>query len=203
MDDRVIALYLEGGRLKEYADALVVGNSDDVKRATDDLSTISGVKKAIEEKRTEYTGPLNAHLKTINAAFKEFTEPLTQADATMRSKVLTYQAEQKRIRQEEERINRLRQEAAEAEMRLTGELAEPVGLVEVTPEAPTRYRTEVGTLGKAMNWKFEVTDFALLPDDYKLPDMVKIRKGIIAGASIPGVRAWQEESLRVTARKGD
>ena len=83
-------------------------------------------------------------------------------------------------------------------MKLKGELTEPINLVEVAPTPPAHYRTVAGDLGKAMVWKFEVMDFALLPDDYKTADMVKIRKVVIAGASIPGVRAWKEETLRVT-----
>ena len=52
-----------------------------------------------------------------------------------------------------------------------------------------------------MLWKFEVIDINLLPDDYKMADLVKIRRVVIAGAAIPGVRVWQEEALRVTTRR--
>jgi len=204
MDDRVIALYLEGGRLKEYADALVVRNSDDVKRATDDLSTIAGIKKAIEEKRQEYLRPLLDYQKEINVAFKDFTEPLTQADTIMRQKVHDYRAEQERIRLEQERINRLREEAARAEMELKGEIAEPVGLVEVAPVAPTRYQTDVGILGTAITWRWELVDFALLPDRFKVENATLIGKVVRAGErEIPGVRIYSEETIRVTARKGN
>ena len=115
--------------------------------------------------------------------------------------MLAYRAEQERQRQEQERINRLRAEAALAEMVLKGELTEPVGLVQVAEEAPARYRTETGTLGTAKTWRFEVEDFAALPDQYKEANMVMIRKVVQAGASIPGVRAWQEENIRITPRK--
>ncbi len=67
------------------------------------------------------------------------------------------------------------------------------------PEAaPSHIRTEAGTLSVPKGWKFEVENFSLLPDEFKLPDMVKIRKVITAGVKIPGVKAWQEESLRVS-----
>ena len=200
-DPRVLALYEESVKLLGYAEARTILSDDDVKVATADLSVIAGVKKAIEAKRKEYTGPINEHLKAVNAAFGTFTEPLARADTLNRSKVLAYRAEQERQRQEQERINRLRSEAARAEMELKGELTEPVGLVQVAEEAPARYRTETGTLGTAKQWQFEVTDFAVLPDQYKEANMVMIRKVVQAGASIPGVRAWQEEGLRITARK--
>ena len=200
VDPRVVQLYAEGVRLQQYAETRVILRDEDVKVATDDLSIIAGLKKAIEEKRTEYTSPINEHLKAVNVFFKAYVEPLTQADQVTRGKVLAYRAEQERIRLEQERINRLREEAARAEMELKGELSEPVALVAVAEEAPTRYRTDVGTLGTAKTWHFEVVDFVALPNDYKVADMVKIRKVVIAGASIPGVKAWQEENLRVTPR---
>ena len=197
IDPRVTALYQEGVKLQQYAESRIIQSDDDVKSATNDLSIIAKLKKAIEEKRTGYTSPINEHLKAVNDDFKRFTGPLLVADSLTRQKVLDYRAEQERVRQEQERINRLREEAARAEMQLKGEITEPVGLVEVAPEPPARYRTESGTLGRAKVWKFEVIDFAVLPDEYKLPDMTKIRKVVIAGVGIPGVRAWQTESLRV------
>ena len=83
-------------------------------------------------------------------------------------------------------------------MMLKGELTESVNLVEARPEPPAHYRTIAGDLGKVLTWKFEVVDFGALPDDYKLPDLVKIRRVVTARATIPGVRAWQEDSLQVT-----
>lgn len=200
IDPGVAALYQEGVKLQEYAESRTIQSTEDLTAATNDLSVISKVKKAIEELRTtKYTKPLNDHLKTINTAFKEFVAPLETADTITRRKVLDYRAELERKRLEEERINHLREEAARAEMALKGEVTEPVNLVAVAPVAPTLHRAAGGTMGAANTWKFEVEDFSLLPDDYKVPDMVKIRKVVVAGATIPGVKAWQEEGLRITA----
>ena len=201
VDEKMRSLGLEVIAIVQQAEARVVLSDADVHDATGEIALIAGLKKAFEEKRKEYTAPLNGYLKDINAAFKDYTDPLDQADKLTRGKVLSYRAEQERQRQEQERINRLREEAAKAEMQLKGELTESVNLVEVSPPPPAHYRTIAGDLGKTLTWKFEVMDFALLPDDYKLPDTVKIRKVVIAGATIPGVRVWQEESLRVTAPK--
>ena len=197
----VTALYQEGVRLQEYAEALVIVSDADIRSSTDDLSIIAGVKKAIEALRQDYVRPLNEHLKAVNATFKDFTQPLTEADGLLRQKVLAYRAEQECIRAEQERINALRMEAAQAEMELQGEITEAVRLTPVQQESPSRYRTDTGLLGTSRKWQFEVEDFAILPDEYKLPDTTKIRRVIQAGASIPGVKAWQEEGLRVTPRK--
>ena len=200
VDPRVASLYQEGVKLQEYAQARVIQSTSDIEAATDDLTIIAKLKKAIEGKRHEYIGPINDHLKALNEAFKNFVAPILQADSVTRQKVLDYRREQERIRLEQERINRLREEVAQAEMKLKGELTEPVQLAPVTPPAQKSYGTESGTLGSTKVWQFEVTDFNLLPNDYKLPDLVKIRKVVVAGVAIPGIRAWQEETLRVTTR---
>ncbi len=197
-DPGVITLYNEAVGLLAYANERTIATDDDVKTATDDLGIMSRLKKAIEERRKEYTVPLNAHLTAINETFKLFTAPLGEADTITRGKVLAYRAEQERQRLEQERINALRTEAARAEMELKDELTEPTELVEVAPVQPTHYRTPSAMTGTVKRWKFEVINFAQLPDEYKLPDTTKIRKVVTAGASIPGVRAWQEDELRVT-----
>ncbi len=198
----VMALYEEGVRALQYSQARIVQCYDDVKLATDDLSIIATRKKVMEEQRTSYTKPLNDHLKAVNDAFKRFMEPWNEADTLNRQKVLAYRAEQERKRQEQERINNLRMEAARAEMELKGEITEPVGLVEVAPAPATGYSTGAGQLGTVKIKKWEVIDLKLVPLEYMLVDAAKVGKVVRAGIpSIPGIRIYEEEVLKVTARK--
>lgn len=200
-DEAVIALHEQSLKLEQYATALVITSDDNVKRATNDLNIISGLKKAIEEKRKEYTQPIREHLDTVNEAFKALTEPLVNADQVTRRKILNYRAEQDRQRQEAEEIAKLERETAERKAALTGE---PIVVPEAVapPVAPSHYRAEMGTLGMPTIRKWEVVDLALVPDEYKIIDSVKIGKVVRAGIpSIPGIRIWEEETLRVTAKK--
>lgn len=201
VDPRMIALYEEGISFKQDAEAMVILSDSDISRATDHLSIIAKLKKAIEEKRKEYIGPLNDHLKAINETFKRFVSPIERADAIVREKVVAYRKEQERIRLEQERINRLRAEAAQAEMKLKGELMEPVTLVPVVPVEPTGYSTAAGTLGTTHTRKWEVDDLKLVPIEYLVIDATKVGKVVRAGIpSIPGIRIWVEEGLRITSQ---
>ena len=191
-------------RILEYAQSRVIATVEDSKSATDDLSIISKLKKAVEAKRKEKLAPYEAEVKAIRETYDYLMAPILEADKITRSKMLDFTKEQNRIRQEQEEINRKRQEAAEAEMRLTGELSESVNLVEVAPEAPKRVRTEMGIAGQRDNWKWEVTDLSLVPDEYKminagvLTRVVKASKGQI---TIPGIRIFNEPILAVTTKK--
>lgn len=203
-DEAVVALHAEVNKLEVYAVGLAVKTDEDVKAVTNDLSMIANLKKIIEEKRKEYVGPINDHLKAVNEAFKNLTAPLLSADRLLRDKVSAYRQTQERQRAEQEHINQLRMEAARAEMELKGEITESVGLVEVVPEQPDHYRAEAGTLGTAKIAKWEVADFVQIPDEYKMVDATKIGKVVRAGLrNIPGIRIWEEGSLRVTTQKGE
>jgi len=200
-DTEVQSFYQEAIRLQEYATARVITTAEDLKPATDDLSSIAKVKKALEEKRKEYLSPFRNHIEEISDAFKRLMEPILAADSITRDKMLAFDAEQKRIRREQEEINRKRKEAADAEMALKGELTESVDLVEVASEIPTTIRTDMGMVGQRMIRKYRVVDFALLPDQYKIENSALLNKVVKAGIpEIAGVEIWSEPIIAVNVR---
>lgn len=200
-DIQVNQFYAEALKAREYAEARVITTVDDLKPATDDLSLIARLKKAMEDKRKEYVKPLNDHVKTINDAFKTLMEPIETADSITRGKILAFQLKQKLIREEQEKINTLRLEAAKKEMELKGEISESVNLVEVIPEAPRRVSTDTGSIGQRDHWTFEVLDITLVPAEYLILDSAKVGKVVRAGLrTIPGIRIYNEPILAVNIR---
>lgn len=200
LDESVKLLVEQLTKLRSWAEHRVVANQVEVKAATEDLSSMANLRKAIEAKALEYALPVKAHLNDITSVFKGMLDPLREAVQITKDKVLAYNQEQERLRQEQEEINRMQREAAARQAVIDGYLDEIPEDKPLVAEPPKHIRTDVGMATTTTVWKFEVIDFALLPDQYKLPDMVKIRKVITAGATIVGIRAWQEESLRVTAK---
>jgi len=203
IDLAVITLYEESCKLLNYAETRKITTVEDLKATVNDTAIISRLKRAIEDKRKEYTVPINDHLKAINAAFQEYTAPLVQADQINRQKQTVYKDEQDAIVAEQERINAMRLEAAQAEMKLKGELTESVDLIEVQPAAPSIIRTDLGTSSYVNRWKAEVVDFALLPDEYKLPNMPMLNSAARSykdQRTIPGVRIYNEPDIRMSAR---
>ena len=158
---------------------------------------MSSLKKTIEDRRKEYVSPLNDKVKSINTLFKTITEPLEQADQITGRKVLDYRAEQERKQREAEAINQAKQDLARREMELKGEITVDTTPVEI-PQAPAKVtRGALGQVSTAKVWKWEVEDFAKIPDEFKITDDKKILKAIQSGRIIPGIKAKQEEILRV------
>lgn len=203
--DAVVALREQALSLLEYAIARQIASDDDVKGAVEDLSIISGIKKALEEHRQQYTKPLHAELARVNDTFKMVSIPLEDADKITRDKVKAYNAEQDRKKAEAEAINQQKQEIARREMELHGEILPDTDTKPVeVPLPPARHvYGRAGTSTTTQIWKWEVTDFKALPDEYKQPDAAKITKLVKAGMrTIPGVRIYHEDSLRITPKKG-
>jgi len=183
----IISLKSQAEELLTYAENRVIIIDDDVKSATDDLSIIAKAKKVLEDKRKEYVKPLNDQVKIINNTFMLVSGPLLQADAITRQKILAYRKEQEQKKIEVEKLNR--------EGKVVGKL------IEILPEQPSHIDATFGTADKMMIRKWEVEDFAKVPDEYKLIDSARVNKLVKAGIpSIPGIRIFKEETLRVTAK---
>jgi hypothetical protein len=203
IDQGVLSLHEQALKLRTYATETYIDNDTDVRVATNDLSTIAKLKKALEEKRKEYIGPINEHLKFINDAFKTITGPLEEADQITRRKILDYRAAEQKKADEIAEINRLRVEAAQREAQLsgTGEISEPVVVIETPPPPVTTIRADVGTLGTMKIWKWEVTDITKVPAEYLIVDGARLTRVVKAGVrDIPGIRIYSEDTLTVRAK---
>ena len=200
LDAGVVALFNEATALRDYAYGRKIESLADLKGATGDLNIIRKLKRTLEALRKDWVQPINDHVKAINNDFATLMAPVLEADKVTADKILEYDQEQKRIRQEQEEINRLRIEAAEKEAALNhGEITESVDLVKVI-EVPDYVRTDIGNAGMRDNWKWRLVDFALVPNEYKKIDegvltrVVKASKGKI---TIPGIEQYNEPIIAV------
>ena len=200
-DVEVLNYHTEAVKLEQHARARFITDIVTLKEATDDLAIISKLKKAMEDRRKEYIAPHKAEIDAILETYKALMMPVLEAERVTKDKMLVYNNEQRRIRQEQEEINRKRQEAAEQEMRLKGELSESVNLVEVAPEPAKSISTDMGTSGQRMIRKWELMDMSQVPEEYKMLDSARITKVVKAGIpSITGIRIYEEPIITVTAR---
>ena len=209
------------------ANTLQVSNAAEANTAADLLKAISSTKKSIEDKRKEYTAPLVAAQKSINADFKKMTEPFEQAEKIVKSKIATFHdAEQKRLAEErrkeaEAAAEKARKEAEEAAKERAAQAqdedekkriesqaeqeaqaaAEAAALA--TEEAAKKAEPKMeGNRGKAVAskvWTFEITDEAKIPREFCVVHEPAIRAAIKDGArEIAGVRIYQE--TRISSR---
>jgi hypothetical protein len=201
-DLAIVNLRAEIIKLSNYATFRVIKCDLDLTPAGDDLVLVSKLKRALKEKQDEYVSPIKAHLEKVQFVFKDLLACLDDVDKTNRDKVLAYTAAQKKRAAEAEELNRQAIELArkQAEFSGTGEFTVDTTPV-VAPAPVKKVATMSGTASTQVNWKYEVVDPALVPIDYMVIDYAKLTKVIKAGCrSIPGVRIYSEDSLRITTK---
>lgn len=205
VDQRAIDLYREGVRLHDFAQARIISTNEDLKPAANDLAIIAKTKNALKEVRKEYIVPIRSHLDQVNSAFKTLLAPFEEADRITREKVTEFGNEQRRRAAEAQRIEdeKLRLAKEEAALSGTGEITVPLGTAPTPPAVPKNVRTDLGTLGGRIYWKAEVVDFALLSDEYKLPNMSLLSsfaKSTKGTKEILGVRIYSETGVTVRTK---
>lgn len=191
-------------KLREWADKLAITDEPSAKVATNDLTIISRLKKAVEEKRQEYVGPLNAHVKAVNESFKLLTGPLEELDRLARKKVEDYKiaAIQKARRAEE--LNQQIEEIAREQAKLsgTGEFTVDTTPVVVPPPVKTT-RAEIGSSGLTDCWTYEIVDPNLIPREFMLVDTAMlnmIAKKHHDQKPVAGVRFFNKPTLSVRGK---
>ena len=202
-DTRYTELKLQIDGILAFAKTRAVNSDQDVIDATNDLGLISLLKKATEEKRQEYVKPINDHVNAVNKAFHALTDPIEEADKLTRNKIQAYRALVESRRRMAEAINKQKEEIArkEAELSGTGEITSDITPVVVPMAPPAHVQAGTATLGTSKVRKWELVNFAQVPDDMKTLDTVKIGKLVRAGIdSIAGIRIWEEDGIRVTTR---
>ncbi len=195
--------YEEAEKVLTKAQAVVIATVDHIKLVNDDLSFISKLKKAMEGKRKSLLDPLKLQADAIRETYTFLMAPVLEASKIYKEKMLAYNAEQTRLRLEQEAINREKAELAAREAALKGKDVEPVELVEVSPEAPKSVSTDMGASGQRDVWKYEVVDFAQLPDAYKMVDTAQlsaIAKRHHDQKEVAGVRFYNEPIIANRAR---
>jgi len=189
------------------ASLVIIDSSDAARSVTEDIALAGGLAKTLEAKRNEWLKPLREHTEQINDTFKKLSEPLKTADRLLRDKVIAYQKLQAKIQQDARDLAELERQAQlkrDSLLRQTGEIIDaPIVPKIIVPEMDTKHiNSDLATAGSTTNWKWEVTDFKALPDEFKIPDAAKLSKVVRAGMrTIAGVKIYPEQGIRVTTRR--
>lgn len=197
-DERVQELSQGSVELLERAQGIEIVDEESDLEAAEFLSQVKTARKRWDELRHWFTDPLEAQKKAIIARFKASDAPLEQAEKIVGGKHLEWVRKQQELaRKEQERLRRLaeaRQARAEKKAEERGEEPPPVVIPMPTVQAPPKtLHTSSGAVRTRTIWRFEVVDFAALPEEYKVADEVKLGKVVRAGVrEIPGVRIYEE-----------
>ena len=192
-------LAIEANHVRDICKARKPLTAFDLEAVTEDLNMISQMKKAFKKFYSEYIDPVRNHLDSLRASFETISNPLDEAEKITKQLLKDYKLEQEHIAAEQEEINRMRILAAQKEAALhNGEISEPVNLVEVISPTPKTIRADTGSSGMRDHWKYKVIDFAILSDEYKIPNdklLNTLASSIKKSRVIPGLEIYNDPDV--------
>ncbi len=167
----------------------VIASQSDLIKATEILSTLNKALDTVTEDKKKITDPLNATLKEIRFRYKPAEEALENAIEHIRSKMTIYQTEQVNIQKAEEK--RIADRVGAGKGHYTVDTA--VAKIEALDKPLENIEGSNGSLSFREVKCFEVVDKMKLPPEYLLADEVAIRKQMVAGNELQGVRYFSEQ----------
>lgn len=204
LEDIDVSLIPEAEDLKKHLlveanGVTAVEDSFDAECAADVLRKLARATRECESARKEVKAPVLDLGKRIDAVAKQFAGDIKEQEKRISYLLGSYEAEQRKLREEAERKERARQEAAKRDL-----MSEDEELIKAATEAleqsaavieAAAHRPE-GTMVRE-TYQFEVTDidalFQAAPHLCKIePDNAAIRAAIKKSQDIPGLRVWKE-----------
>lgn len=145
--------------------------------------------------RKKRTDKLKEQIKIIDLDYRPYEKMIEEALDDINTKATAYQTEQKRIA--DEKAEAIESRIGEGKGHLKPETA--IEQISNLEKPASRVATESGTIRFKTVQKFEVMDMTMLPLNFHLANEQAIRKTMLEGEHLPGVRYYTEE-VPITTR---
>jgi hypothetical protein len=174
--------------IKEIERLTVVDEKSEIE-ASEMLSQLNLIGDSMKEKKAKVYDPAWQTVVAIRAEWKPREDMLSNAIDLIRGKLKKYRTDAKAAADAEaakiaDRVGEGKGKfKVETAVRKIEEIEQPTGSV-ATDAGIVKYKTVT---------KFEVTDMKALPIEYHIADEVAIRKAMLSGIKLQGVRYFTEE----------
>lgn len=177
------------------ANDISIETADDLAAATDVLSAVKAAGKVVKARKEEITKPLNEALKSARAMFKPLEDDLSTGERIIKDKMLDYENEIERKRQEE--AAKLEQRVEKGTMRVDTAMRkmddlETVGSQVKGAKGSVQFRT-VRTV--------KIVDPTKIPLQYLMDEKVlaalttAVRNDVLNGVKVDGVEIVEEKQV--------
>ena len=188
LSQELAPIKIQVSKAEAAADAIQVKTVDDLTAATELLGKIKTVGKMITSKKETITKPLNEALKNARAFFAPLEKQWWEAERIVKDKMIAYQNKQLANADKKTEVIEQKVEAGKMSFDKAAEKIEAV-----TPQK--NVTTDAGAAQFRTVRKVVVNDETLVPREYLMLDMVKIRKVALAGVKIAGVSVVEEQTV--------
>lgn len=189
MTDTTLVLQKQSAPIIERAQSITITSNEDMPVASELLSQLNQYMDRLTEEKEKVTKPLNEALKAERARWKPLEEAYNGAISAVRSAMTTFMtAEAKRVKEAEAKIIARVGDG-------TGKLkidtaARKLGEIE---KAPEKVVTDTGMVKFRTVQRLSITDTALIPREYLVPDEKMILDALKAGTAVAGCEIIEEQ----------
>lgn len=169
--------------------SVTIKGDSDMRYAVENLSSLNKYLDEVTSQREAITKPLTAALKSARALFKPIEERLGCAIGSVRAEMSRYQTlEVVRVENEASKIAKRVGEGRgkigiETAVRKIGEI-DGVASSVIGDNGMVKFRSVR---------KFEILEVDKVPREYMVVDEIAVRKAMLAGIKIAGVRYFEEQ----------
>jgi len=169
--------------------SVTIKGDSDMRYAVENLSSLNRYLDEVTSQREAITKPLTAALKSARALFKPIEERLGGAIGSVRAEMSRYQTlEVVRVENEASKIAKRVGEGRgkigiETAVRKIGEI-DGVASSVIGDNGMVKFRSVR---------KFEILEVDKVPREYMVVDEIAVRKAMLAGIKIAGVRYFEEQ----------
>lgn len=190
IDEKSLAPYkAKVNEIQVAASEYSITRPEDLETGADLLHDIKAVKKALTVEKEKVTRPLMSALGQIRDWFKPLEMTYTEAEKTVKEKMLEFQEA------EDARIEKAKASDIARVERGTMKIETALSRSEDRGEAPKSAEGVVGKIQTREIPKLEIFDETVLPREFLCPDREKIFTALKAGTEVAGARIRMERII--------
>lgn len=188
-DQEITTIRTKATKGSNAARDLIIISDEDMVKASDLLGNIKLAFKGVTQKKKEITDPMSNALAKVRDLFRPIESSLLEAEGVVKGKMIGYQREVDRKAAEELAAIEVKVDKQEMTFAAANEAAAEIQVM------PTIVESKKGSVIFREVQVVEVISEAIIPREYLVLDMVKIRKAALAGVLIPGVVVKTEKQV--------
>lgn len=180
----------ESSSVEKEVLGLTIKNDEDLALVSDRIKQVKQLEKRVKEEQEKFTQPAKEIISQAKVKYGPFIERCKSWESLLKKKAAEYMSSQQKARQEEEEKLAKRVEK--------GTMKEETALrkLESLPESKSSFDTGKSSVRMRMIKSIEVVDETLLPREYLMPNMAKLKAAALQeGKTIPGIKVVEQPSM--------
>jgi len=169
-----------------------IKNDEELKTASGYLTQLNNLKREITAKKESITKPLNEALRNIRNLFYPLEKKVNDLVLELKNRIAEYEEERRKLIEEEKQ--KLAKQVEKGKLKIEHALS----VLEQQPINTSPIKTDDGKVSFRMVKEVVIEDESLIPREYLVPDMVKIRRDALNGKNIPGVKVVERKQVVIS-----